>query len=201
VTAADASDMWIHEGWATYLECLYVEHVFGYDDALRYVNGYKSRVQNRTPIITPRGIHRLPQDMYFKGALFLNTLRTVVNDDSLWRKLLHDVYQRFKYRTILTEDLVRFFNEKTRMDLTPIFDQYLRYSRIPTLQLKFSEQDNVVSYRWDADAKGFAMPVRVGKKGEWRMIQPSAEWKTTPWRAGRDEFEVATDLYYINVER
>lgn len=74
VSAADVSDMWIHEGWTTYLEGLYVEHVFGYDDALKYVNGYKDRVRNRDPIITQRGIHRPPsQDQYFKGALFLHT--------------------------------------------------------------------------------------------------------------------------------
>ena len=47
VSAADVSDMWIHEGWTTYLESLYVEHMFGYDDALKYINGYKSKVQNR----------------------------------------------------------------------------------------------------------------------------------------------------------
>ena len=83
VTAADVSDMWIHEGWTTYLECLYVEYMFGYDDALKYINGYKiegpeprSRSSRRAAsIATP------PQDMYFKGALFLNTLRSVVNDD------------------------------------------------------------------------------------------------------------------------
>ena len=79
VTAADVADEWIHEGWGTYLECVYVEHMFGYDDALKYINGYKSKVRNREPIITPRGINRTPpQDMYFKGALFLHTLRSVV---------------------------------------------------------------------------------------------------------------------------
>ncbi len=41
VSAADVSDMWIHEGWTTYLECLYVEHLFGHDEALKYMNGYK----------------------------------------------------------------------------------------------------------------------------------------------------------------
>ena len=65
ISAADVSDMWIHEGWTTYLEGLYVEHVFGHDDAIKYVNGYKSKVRNREPIITTRGIHRSPpQDMY-----------------------------------------------------------------------------------------------------------------------------------------
>ena len=108
VSAADVSDMWIHEGWTTYLEGLYVEHLFGHDEALKYLNGYKSKVRNREPIITQRGIHRSPpQDMYFKGALFLNTLRSVVDDDARWWKLLRDLFQHFKYQNILTEDLVQ----------------------------------------------------------------------------------------------
>ena len=79
VTAADVSDMWLHEGWATYLECLFVEQMYGHDDYLRYVNALKNKVRNVEAILTPRGIHREPlQDMYFKGALFLHTLRSVL---------------------------------------------------------------------------------------------------------------------------
>jgi aminopeptidase N len=201
VTAADVSDMWIHEGLATYLEGLFVEHAFGYEDALRYVNGYKSKVQNQAPIITERGIHRTPpQDMYFKGALFLNTLRNAIDDDRRWWRLLHDFYQRFKYQNIMTEDVVQFFNQKTGMNLTPIFNQYLRHSGIPTLELAFNERDNSVSYRWKADVKDFAMPVRVGKKGQWQVIRPGSEWKTMRTTVPREEFEVATDLYYIDVK-
>ncbi len=99
VSAADVSDMWIQEGWTTYLEALYVEKLFGYDDALKYINGYKPKVGNRQAIITQRGIHRSPnQDQYFKGALFLHTLRSVVDDDKRWWKFLRDVYQEFKYQ-------------------------------------------------------------------------------------------------------
>jgi len=202
VTAADASDMWIHEGWATYMECLYVESMYGYDDALKYTNALKAKVQNRQPIITPRGIHREPpQDMYFKGALMLNTLRNVINDDTRWWKLIHDVYQHFKYQTIATEDMVGFINKETGMDLTPIFDQYLRNVAIPTLDLQFQEADGTVSYRWIADVKGFAMPVRVGKRGSWQIVRPTTEWQTLSTPLKRDEFEVATDLYYVNVTR
>src|SRR6185436_4674799 len=83
VSAADQADMWIHEGWATYLECLYVEHTFGYADYLKYTNGYKTKIANAEPIIIQRGIARDPnQDMYFKGALFIHTLRNVINDDA-----------------------------------------------------------------------------------------------------------------------
>ena len=98
VSAAEQSDMWIHEGWATYLECLYVEHVFGYDDALKYTNGYKTKIANKEPIIVQRGIARDPnQDQYFKGALFLHTpSQRVVNDDAKWFKLIRDIYDEFK---------------------------------------------------------------------------------------------------------
>jgi hypothetical protein len=45
------------------------------------------------------------------------------------------------------------------------------------------------------------MPVRVGKKGQWQIIQPTTKWQSMPAELGRDEFEVATDLYYINVAK
>jgi len=202
ITAADSSDMWIHEGWTTYLESLYVEYRYGHDDAVKYLNGYKSKVKNEEPIIAPRGINREPpQDQYFKGTLFINTLRSVVNDDARWWKLLHDFYQHFKYQNIMTEDVVQYFNEQTGMNLTPIFDQYLRHTAIPTLELKFDESKGTVSYRWKVDEPAFQMPVRVGKKDSWQIIHATTDWQTMPTSLKKDEFEVATDLYFVNVTK
>ena len=202
ITAADPSDMWIHEGWTTYLECLYVEYMYGHDDYLKYVNAYKSKVKNTKPIIAERGINaEPPQDQYFKGALFLNTLRSVVNDDPRWFKLIHDLYQHFKYKNIMTEDIVQFFNEKTAKDMTPIFNQYLRHTAIPALELKFNEGEGTVAYCWKVDEPGFAMPVRVGKKNNWQIIQATTDWRTMKTPLAKDDFEVATDLYYITVDK
>jgi len=202
ITAADVSDMWIHEGWATYLEALYVEYTFGHDDAIRYLNGYKPKIRNRLPIITERGVNRTPpQDQYFKGALFLNTLRSVLNDDRRWWALLHDFYQNFKYRTILTEDVLAYFNRSLKMDLTPIFDQYLRHTALPALELKFDEAQGTVEYRWKADVAGFAMPVRVGAVDRWQIIHPTVEWQTMKTPGSKADFAVATDLYYVDVIR
>jgi aminopeptidase N len=202
ITAADKSDMWIHEGWTTYLESLYVEYNWGHDDAIKYINGLKKKVKNDRPIITQRGVNaEPPQDQYFKGALFLNTLRSVVNDDPRWWALVHDYYQHFKYQNIMTEDVVQYFNEQTGMNLTPVFDQYLRHTAIPTLELKFDDAAGSVSYRWQADEKAFAMPVRVGLKEHWEIIDPTTEWQTMKTPLPRDQFAVATDLYYINVNR
>jgi aminopeptidase N len=202
ITAADKSDMWIHEGWTTYLESLYVEYTYGHDDAIKYINAYKKKVKNERPIITARGTNaEPPQDQYFKGILFINTLRSIVNDDTRWWALLHDFYQHFKYQNIMTEDIVQYFNQQTGMSLTPVFDQYLRHTAIPTLELKFDDASGTVQYRWLADEKAFAMPVRVGLKQSWETIHPTTEWQTMKTPLTKDQFDVATDLYYINVDK
>ena len=136
VSAADRSDMWIHEGWTTYLECLYVEYMYGHDDYLKYTNALKKKVKNQFPIIAKRGVNATPpQDMYFKGALFLHTLRSVIDDDKKWFALIRDVYQHFKYKNIMTEEMVAYMSKQSGKDLAPIFDQYLRHKDIPTLEI------------------------------------------------------------------
>jgi aminopeptidase N len=202
ITASDVSDQWIHEGWATYAECVYVEALFGRDDAIRYTNGYKTKVRNQQAIITTHEINRTPsQDQYFKGALFLHTLRSVIDDDDRWWKVMREYCREFKYRNILTEDLVRFYNARTGRNLTPIFDQYLRQAALPVLELRFKEAEGGVEYRWKAAVKEFAMPVKVGRKGNWQVIQPTSDWKTMKTDVRKDDFEVATDLYYIEVSK
>jgi aminopeptidase N len=202
VSAADRSDMWIHEGWTTYLESLYVEYMFGHDDAIKYISGYKPKVKNERPIISARGVNATPpQDQYFKGILFLNTLRSVVNDDAKWFAMIHDLFQKFKYQNIMTEDIVAFCNSNTGMNLTPIFDQYLRHTGIPTLELKFDEGAGTVKYRWKADVKGFAMPVRVGTTGNWEIVKATEQWQTMKTPFKKAEFGVTEDLYYVKVEK
>lgn len=87
------------------------------------------------------------------------------------------------------------------MDLTPVFDQYLRHTALPTLELKFEANAGTVSYCWKADERAFAMPVRVGTKGHWETIHPANSWKTMKTSLGKEEFRVATDLYCINVSK
>ncbi len=45
------------------------------------------------------------------------------------------------------------------------------------------------------------MPVRVGNPAAWQLVRPTSEWQTMAWEGKRTDFEVATDLYYVYVER
>jgi hypothetical protein len=72
---------------------------------------------------------------------------------------------------------------------------------IPTLELKFDTAKGTVSYRWQADEPMFQMPVRVGKKDSWQVLRATSDWQTTRTPVNKDDFEVATDLYYVNVSK
>ena len=63
------------------------------------------------------------------------------------------------------------------------------------------EVEGTVAYRWKADEPGFNMPIRVGKADAWQTIQPTTQWKKMPTTLKKDEFGVATDLYYVNVSK
>ena len=186
-------------------ESLYVEYWYGKDASIRYLNGYDSKVQNKDPIVTARGINATPpEDQYFKGALMLNTLRSVIDNDPRWFELIHDFYQRFKYQNIMTEDVTAWFDRQTKLDLTPIFNQYLRHTAIPLLELKFDPTAGTVAYRWKVDEPDFAMPVRVGElsaDNHWQTIQATTKWQTVKTPLTPDKFIVDTDHFYIRVRK
>jgi aminopeptidase N len=225
ITAADRSDMWIHEGWDTYLESLFVEYEYGHTDALLYLNGTPGKdwvpggdpatnphhwngvrshiaTHDRRPIITERGVNGdPPQDMYFKGAMMLNTLRSIVDDDARWFADIKAFFQTFKYKNIMTEDVVAWWNLQTGMNLTPFFNQYLRHVEIPCLELNFDEAHNLVLYKWQATEPGFTMPIKVGDAAHWQIIHPTQQWQTLTTPIPQADFQVATDLYYVNVSK
>ncbi len=173
ITAADRSDMWIHEGWTTYLEELYVEYRWGKADAIKYLNGLQPKIRNRQPIIPARETNAEPtEDQYFKGALMLNTLRSVIDDDTKWFADIHDFYQQFKYQNIMTEEVVAWWNQRTGMNLTPFFNEYLRHAALPVLELKFDPSKGTVAYRWNAAEAAFAMPIKIGDREHSKLVTP-----------------------------
>ncbi|RUL85015.1 M1 family metallopeptidase [Tautonia sociabilis] len=206
VTMSDEADLWIHESFGAYAESLFVEHVFGREAALDYINAKKPNVRNAAPIIGPYGQNRSGDpDMYDKGQLVLNTLRSVLDDDELWFATLREIQETFRYRNISADMLFGFINARTGRDLTAFFDQYLRHPGLPVLQLRFDPDgdDLVVRYRWEADVETFAMPIRVTVAPDrFEEILPTGDWQELRLQGiTPDAFEVAEDLYYVAVDR
>lgn len=206
VTSKDIADMWIHESFGAYAEALYVECMFGYDDAMKYVNAKKSNVLNTQPIIGIYGVNKEgSKDMYDKGQLVLNTLRHAVNDDDLWFSILAGIQKEFRYRTVDANDIIQYVNVMSKQDFTPFFDQYLRHASIPELEIQFIHRGGTttVRYRWSADVKTFAMPIRITtSSNRSELIYPTTEWKTSPLPdIHPDEVKIATDQFYVRVKQ
>ena len=199
ITSNDIADMWIHEAFTMYSESVYVECQFGYEKAIEYINGLKPGVYNDKPIIGHYGVNSKGSvDMYRKGALLLNTLRHVIDNDNKWWKILLKYSETYKHRIIDTETVVQFFNTESGMDLTPIFNQYLRFSAIPTLE--FRTINKRTAYRWQADDTDFRMPIDVVVKGKKKRLYPTTDWKQSGLKlARRTEIVVLKDNFFVNV--
>ena len=200
ITSRDIADMWIHEGFTTYTETVFVECTQGYDQAMRYINGQARSISNRTPIIGQFGVNRQGSgDMYYKGSLMLNTLRHVVNNDKKWWAILLKYAETYKKQIIDTEAVISFFNKETGRNLTPIFNQYLKQTNIPVLEIKAYK--NQFRYRWITDEPNFEMPVDITIGGEKLRLNATNEWK----KAGiinpdLSTLKVLTNKFYIKVK-
>lgn len=196
LTSYDFSDAWIHEGWCTYAEAVYVEDQFGYEDAIKYLNGYKNKVENRYPMIGQSSVAHWPtSDIYFKGTLFINTLRHIIADDEKWWAGVKAFTTGFKKSHLYTVDVLNFFNQYFDDDFEKVFDQYLYFNNIPTLEI--SKTAGQVKYRWQADVDGFNMPLDVQIDGEIIRLYPQTTWQTVE---NSGEFTVLEEQFYIMIE-
>lgn len=197
ITAKDIADMWIHEGFTAYTEAVYVECRWGKEKALEYLKGVSRGVGNKSPIIGDYGVNSEGSgDMYMKGANLLNTIRSIYNDDKLWWKTLKNYTETYKHKIIDTKTTEDFFDNATKVDLKPVFDQYLRHAALP--HLEFKKEGNIVSYRWKADVKDFKMPVDIFIAGKETRLHPSTTWKELKSIKSLDEVKLNDKEFYVS---
>ena len=204
ITTNDIADMWVHEGFCTYAEALYVECVYGYESMLSYVNNQKRSVRNNMPVIGPYHVNKSgSSDMYFKGSLMLHTLRTLVDNDKLWREIIMGISNEFKYQTIDSQDIIAYINRKSNQDFSNFFEQYLENKDIPEFlySLEREGRNTTLVCKWNA-IDGFNMPllINTGKKDLW--IYPDTNIKEIDLGSfDISSFLIRTDLFYIDVKK
>ena len=180
ITYIDIADMWIHEGFTTYSENLYVEYFFGKEAGAEYVISSRAGISNRKPMITGEyDINRESSgDIYAKGANVLHTLRQIANNDQLWRETLRGINKDFYHQTVSSKQIENYISEKLDINLDKFFDQYLRDVRIPEFEYEISNGE--LKYRWNNVIEGFEMPIEVIIDGENKFLYPNEEFKSTP---------------------
>lgn len=198
ITTADIADMWVHEGFTQYTEVIHTECLLGPQAAEEYVIGLRRSIRNDSPIIGPYGVNTEGSgDMYPKGANLVHTLRLVMGD-SLFKVMLLEMNKRFRHQVVTSAMIEDFISTQAGRPLDRVFDQYLRTTRIPSLE--WSIRKRKLSYRWANTVDGFDMPVDHLIDGRAHRLFPTDEWQQLRLDTPIKRVEVLPG-YYIGSER
>jgi len=201
ITSKDLGDMWIHESFTNYSESLFIDKFYGKQAGQEYVHGTRLLINNDRPIVGPYNVNKEgSSDMYYKGGNLLNMIRTIINNDEKWRSILRGLNKTFYHQTVTYDDIVNYICDQSGINLKPVFDQYLHYRNLPILEFMVDRKGKL-AVRWQADAKGFNMPVRVKMKGgEYQFIKPTTRFTPVEMEGlTKDNLEADTFNYYIGV--
>ncbi|CAL2101901.1 M1 family peptidase [Tenacibaculum sp. 190130A14a] len=197
ITNVDIADMWIHESFTAYSENLFLDYYYGKEAAADYVIGTRRNIQNDKPIIGKYDVNNEGSgDMYYKGANMLHTIRTLINNDDKWRAILRGLNATFYHKTVTTKEVENYISKKSGIDLSTVFDQYLRTTEIPIL--KYEINNGQLKFKWHNTIKGFNMPVKINAATKSFEINPTEKWQTLA--VNSDNISVDRN-YYIYTKR
>lgn len=186
VTCFDWRDMWIHEGFQSFMDTLYIEQVAGKQAYLNSMRGRMRQTNNlsavapREPKITYEIYYKAPDftesdgDIYSKGAVVLHTLRYLIGDDAFFRALRRMAYPTKAMETYTdgrqvrfatTDDFLYIAEQESGMDLDWFFEVYLRQPQVPELIQESTGSALKLSWK-TPDGLKFPMPVPVKIGGE-----------------------------------
>ncbi len=194
ITYKDMADMWIHESFTAYSENLFLDYHYGKKASSEYVIGTRKLIQNDRPIIGKYNVNQAGSgDMYVKGANMLHTLRQLLEDDNLWRSVLRGLNEEFYHQTVTTKQVEDYMSDKTNIDLSAFFNQYLRDIRIPTLEYKIENQKFI--YRWTNIVEDFDMPILTYLDTKTVWVFPTKNWKEIELKSTTVNFKIDENFY------
>ena len=195
LTTKDIADMWVHEGFANYSEGLYTECRFGKQAGAEYTVGSRFNLLGERPIITEYGVNASPPvDQYYKAGNMLHTIRQLINDDERWRGILRGLNTTFRQQTVTGRQIEEYISAQAGIDLSKVFDQYLRTTQIPVFNYRIAR--DTLWYRWQSVVPGFDMSIKVTTApGQLGFIKPGARWKSMPVKVPVEQFSVDPNFY------
>jgi aminopeptidase N len=203
ITYKDIADMWIHESFTTYSETLYTEYYFGIEAGNEYNFGSRRNIRNESPIIGTYNVNKGGSgDMYPKGAAVIHTLRHSMNNDKLFREILRGLNKTFYHKTVTTLEVEKYISAKAGVNYEKVFDQYLRTTKIPTLEYYFDKSK--VFYRWTNIVDGFDLPIALKGRSASLQIAPTAQWQSKSLKADEKQLfngELIEKMFYVKTSQ
>jgi aminopeptidase N len=181
LTAADWDDFWLHEGYGQYMQPLYGQWREGEARYAAMMAEQRKNILNRQPLVsgssrTSDEVYRLDlggpgQDIYYKGAWVLHTLRYLIGDQAFFDATRRLVYGRpdpkpgnFKPRFATTPEFEALMSQAAGRDLSWFYDVYLRSAALP--ELVETRAGDQLSLEWKTPRNApFPLPVEVQVDG------------------------------------
>ena len=177
MTNADWDDMWLHEGFGSYMQPLYLQALRGEMEFQTQLFTFRKQLLNKAPVVsgTSRNEEAVyneerggpANDIYAKGALILHTLRNLIGDDAFFSATRRMVYGtdkpvpgNFQPRWSSTKEFIQLANAASGRDLNWLFDAYLYHAALPALIEERSGDRLKLTWKLK-DGGPFPMPLEV----------------------------------------
>lgn len=194
ITNIDVADMWIHEGFTTYSEVLYLDYHFEKEAGNSYCIGIRNNIMNDKPIIGPYNVDKNgSNDMYPKAANMIHTYRQIIDNDEQFRSILREMNRKYYHKNVTSAEIEYFLNKQTKTDLSSFFDQYLRTIKIPILEYQI--KGKTIKYRFKNIVEGFQIPVKVYINRKEKWIVPNKKWQSILTKENITNFEMDPNFY------
>ena len=152
VSEKDWNHLWLSEGFATYLENMYLENKYGKDTLDYLMNESRLRVlafKNKYPnkVLVPEVVNS-PNEMlntysYQKGAWVLHMLRIELGDDTFF-KILKTFYSAYKYSNANTNDFISVASKVSEVNIKPLLEPWLYSNTLPKYDVKWTYSDGKI---------------------------------------------------------
>lgn len=178
VSELDWHHIWISEGFATYLEDLYIEHTHGRDAFVASMLDEKGQVlrfasRRLAPIVDttlPVSTRLLNKNVYEKAGWVLHMLRHDMGD-AKFRECVQTFYEKYKYKNALTEDFMEVVESVTGKEYDAFFQQWFHTAGHPVLSFKWKAKGRSIelTINQHQEQHVFLFPIEIeiaGKAGK-----------------------------------
>ncbi|HEY2117626.1 MAG TPA: M1 family aminopeptidase [Candidatus Acidoferrum sp.] len=166
VTTKDWGNIWLNEGFATFMETMWIEQHFGkdvadYDRWEASRNWWSSKNLYAKPIVRHDfdDSGEFDGNAYTKGGWTLYMLRHQLSSDQFYAGLKHYLEVN-RGKNVMTYDLIKAMEEATHTNVDQFFDQWIYGAGAPKFE---------VSYGYDEAKKQVALTVKQTQKIEVRV--------------------------------
>ncbi len=136
VSARTWGDFWIHEGFATYAEAVYLEELRGAAVAQKHMDSWKSGAGAKSRLFRGENVDSgaaYSNVIYAKGAWVLHTLRQYVDDDAAFKRAIRAFNMEHRYGNASTRELRQVVERETKRDWQRFFDEWVYGAGFPRL--------------------------------------------------------------------